>query len=327
MLIYSYCIIGREESAIYNGGIMLDDMNVIAQRDTQGLLEAAKHIPDRLMRVYDVPAAPSNIVLQTIVVWGDAAAIPAKMMQVWPEISVPIIAVTGSHLPPYIGEHTLCIVAGAGDAVSDQLRSRKAQVVELSHDEMAMSTTYATFRALVDVCIAYTLADVKILNELESAVASLKKVIASLQKTTTTDANPAKQIALQLVGKTTVIYSGPAMMSAAHAWKRSINAYAKNTAWCGELPAQGTTEYAGWTSHPIEKPFAVVDLVSSFEHDQVLEQFVQTDRALSGRRPKAVSVHAAGDSTMEHVLFLMLLGEFTSLYLSILNGVDPSSKS
>jgi glucose/mannose-6-phosphate isomerase len=125
-------------------------------------------------------------------------------------------------------------------------------------------------------------------------------------------------------GKTPIIYGGALTYPAAYKWKINVNENAKNTAWCNQLPEFNHNEFIGWSSHPIEKPFAVIDLISSFEHPRVLKRFEVSDRLLSGKRPKAHRVEAVGESVVEQLLYLVLLGDFVTAYLGILNNVDPS---
>jgi len=45
---------------------------------------------------------------------------------------------------------------------------------------------------------------------------------------------------------------------------------------------------------------------------------------LSGLRPKAHKIHLEGDSVLQHLLYAVLLGDFTTLYLALLNGSNPT---
>ena len=45
---------------------------------------------------------------------------------------------------------------------------------------------------------------------------------------------------------------------------------------------------------------------------------------LSGMRPKAIDIQLHGNSALEHLLYGVLLGDFTTLYLAVLNGVNPT---
>ena len=136
--------------------------------------------------------------------------------------------------------------------------------------------------------------------------------------------NYAKQLALIAVGKTPVIYAGSLMFPAAYKWKISWNENAKNVAFCDEIPEFNHNEFIGWTSHPIEKPFVIFDLLSSLEHPRILKRFEITDRLLSGMRPKANAVQLKGDSVIKQLLWASILADFVSIYVAILNGVNPT---
>ena len=83
-------------------------------------------------------------------------------------------------------------------------------------------------------------------------------------------------------------------------------------------------EFIGWSSHPVEKPFVVFDLKSSFEHERILKRFEITDRLLSGKRPKATPIELGGDTILKQLVWGCVLADFVSIYVAILNGVDPT---
>ena len=76
--------------------------------------------------------------------------------------------------------------------------------------------------------------------------------------------------------------------------------------------------------HPIDKPFAVIDLVSRFEHPR-------TQRRFGGQRPtlvwyatKGPACRRTGRKRPQQLLELTLFGDFVSIYLGLLNGVDQA---
>ncbi|NCQ54035.1 bifunctional phosphoglucose/phosphomannose isomerase, partial [Candidatus Saccharibacteria bacterium] len=76
--------------------------------------------------------------------------------------------------------------------------------------------------------------------------------------------------------------------------------------------------------HPVEKPFAVFDIVSNLEHPQILKRFEVSDRLLSGLRPKSTVINLAGETAIEQMLWGSILADYVSIYLAILNGIDPT---
>ena len=80
----------------------------------------------------------------------------------------------------------------------------------------------------------------------------------------------------------------------------------------------------GSISFGAEKPFVIFDLVSQFEHPQILKRFAVSDRLLSGLRPKANTVQLEGSTVLRQMLWGSILADFVSIYVAILNGVDPT---
>jgi glucose/mannose-6-phosphate isomerase len=121
-----------------------------------------------------------------------------------------------------------------------------------------------------------------------------------------------------------VVYACPLMAPAAYKWKISFNENAKNVAWWGQYPEFNHNEFIGWSSHPINKPYSVIDLRSSFEHPRVQQRFILSDKLLSGRRPAAYVVQAEGETLLEQLLWTINYGDFVTIYLALLNGVNPA---
>lgn len=330
---------------------MLDNANYISQFDTQDALSLAANTPKQLAHNFGVTVSGdvgdiANVVFSAM----GGSALQAEFVKTWPDLNVPFVVSKDYNLPDFVNEKTLVIVASYSGNTEETLsalaeaREKGAKVAVMAgggklmeqaqeHGDVfvqvpkaiqpRMAVFYA-FRGLVEILVAFGLADKSVLAEMESLVDPLEAAIAKWEKSVPTAENPAKQLAEKLLGKTPIIYSGPKMSSAAYKWKISVNENAKNTAWYNVLPEFNHNEFIGWSGKPVEKPFAVVDLLSGFEHPRTLQRFEVGDRLLSGMRPKAISVQAEGATALEQLLYLVLFGDFVTLYLGILNGVDPS---
>lgn len=330
---------------------MLDDMNVIAQRDGSDALGLAEATPAQLSHDFGVSVTPAGQPIANVVFAAmGGSALQAEFVKVYPALQVPFVIVKDYELPAFVNQNTLVIVSSySGNteetlAALEQARASGAKCVVMTGGgklqqiaesegldhvivpkavQPRMAVLYA-YRALVELLVAYGLVAGDSVAMVESLTGKLEVAVAGWVKSVPTADNPAKQLALQLVGKTPIIYAGNHMAPAAYKWKISVNENAKNTAWTNVLPEFNHNEFIGWSSHPVEKPFAVIDLLSSFEHPRTIKRFEVTDRLLSGMRPKAITVTAQGDSVLEHLLYLVLFGDFVTLYLGLLNGVDPS---
>lgn len=330
---------------------MLDDMNVIAQRDGSDALGLSAATPEQLAHAFNVKIRRAEQpILNVVFAAMGGSALQAEFVKVYPVLKVPFVIVKDYDLPAFVDESTLVIVSSYSGNTEEamsilaQAKERGAQIVVMAgggklqaHAEAGdldlvmvpkavqprMAVLYA-YRALVEVLIAHGLAEANATGMLESIVPKLEAAIVGWTKEVPTADNAAKQLALQLVGKTPIIYSSRLMEPAAYKWKISVNENGKNTAWMGTLPEFNHNEFMGWTSHPVEKPFAVIDLLSSFDHPRIQKRFEVSDRLLSGMRPKSIDVTAQGDSPLEQLFYLVLFGDFVTIYLGLLNGVDPS---
>ena len=138
-----------------------------------------------------------------------------------------------------------------------------------------------------------------------------------------TSENIAKQLALELLGKSVALYAGNELRVVAYKWKRLINTHAKQLTWTGGLDDD---EITGWTGQPVNKQYAVLCLRSDLESDEEQRLFRLAERSLSGRWPAPVMVSAQGKTVAEQSSYCLALGEFVALYLALLNGYDPAKR-
>lgn len=331
---------------------ILDDANVIAQRDPQGALGFAAGQPEQLRHDFGIAGQrPFARDVTNIVFAGmGGSSLVAELAHTWPVMTVPFVISKTYTLPDFVDEDTLVICASASGNTEETLEALThaqemgAQIAVIAHGGRLVERAKADncllarlpevpqprygiffdYRALVEILVAAGAARSESIAELEALVEPLEQATRNWLPSVPDEQNYAKQIADQMVGKTPIIYGGPLTYPAAYKWKIDANENAKNTAWCNALPEFNHNEFIGWSSHPVEKPFAVVDLISSFEHPRILKRFELIDRMLSGMRPKAINIQLEGGSVIEHLLYAVLLGDFATLYVALLNGVNPT---
>jgi glucose/mannose-6-phosphate isomerase len=203
-------------------------------------------------------------------------------------------------------------------------REKSYPMAELPQVSQPRYAALYVVRAIVDILVSYSVSDQSQLREIESAADSLKSKLEIYAPDVPTDKNPAKRLALELMGSSPVIYASSLFYPVAYKWKISMNENAKNVAWAGEYPEFNHNEFLGWSSHPVDKPYKVVDLRSDLDHPQITKRFEVSDRLLSGRRPAAEVVQLEGATVLEQMLHGVAFGDFVSLYLALLNGLNPT---
>lgn len=142
-----------------------------------------------------------------------------------------------------------------------------------------------------------------------------------------THENYAKQLALLATGKSALFYGGPHTRYVAKAFQFAWNVTAKNLAFYGTYPEFTTNSAAGWLSHPIEKPFFIVDIISEASDGPTLEQMRITDRILSGKKPQSYQLYLEGSNFSRQYLWAITLADYISTYLAILNNTKLADNS
>ena len=333
---------------------MLDDFNLIAQRDRGDALGVAALEWQQLQ--YDAtlqfPEHDGRKITSVVVAAMGGSALAAPVVKNWIGADEPLQleVVRSYNLPAYVNESTLVICSSYSGNTEEvlsclsQARARGAQIAiiaaggELAKEAHTHQITYSqlpeglpqrmtlffNLRALTKLLSHFGVCSDAYYAQLGAQAQWLRSETAQWLKDEPVGTNSAKQIALACVGKTPVVYASDQFMPVAYKWKISWNENAKNIAFCSEVPESNHNEFMGWVSHPVEKPFAVIDLRSSLDHVRVQKRFTLSAKILSGLRPAPTVVNLKGDSQIAQVLWGCVLADFASIYVAILNGVDPS---
>lgn len=332
---------------------MLDDQNVLKQNEVLKDLElAAKEcqqtafVVDIINPVHDFPEI-TNVVIAGM----GGSALAGTLADTWldADLKVPMEVVRTYDLPHYVSQNTLVIISSYSgnteETVSclNQARERHAQIATVASGGKVIdaaktdATPYvilpaghqprmvliATLKAIVAFLAEFNLLSIEKNNEITQLGDWLSQECQKWAPTIATEQNYAKQLAQKMVGKTVAFFGGTKSLPATYKMKICCNETAKNVAFWNEFPEFNHNEFMGWTSHPIEKPFTIFNVISSLEHPQILKRFEVTEKLLSGKKPAATNIVLAGDTLLAQLLWGAIFADFVSIYLASLNGADP----
>lgn len=334
---------------------MLDDINILGQHNSSKDLDLAELECEQVKFVPIIENGENDgRPISNIVVAGmGGSALSALLIKSWlkSELIIPLEIIKTYDLPASVGQNTLVIASSYSGNTEEtvsclkQARTRGAQIaiiasggelLKQANDNQIASVVLpsghqprmvmiSTLRATIAFLEHFGIIQKGKNDEIASKYDWLKSECAKWTSNVPTASNYAKQLALYAVGKTAVFFSGTFSFPVAYKWKTCFNETAKNLSFLCEFPEFNHNEILGWTSHPVEKPFAVFDVISNLEHPQILKRFEISDRLLSGKRPKSVVINLAGESAIEQMLWGSILADFVSIYLAVLNGIDPMS--
>ncbi len=331
---------------------MLDDQNIIFQRDPNGALDAVKTLPSQAkFQPVIVGDFKSRSFLKIIIAGMGGSALAADMVHVLvrQQLAVPLEVVKQYSLPAYADESTLVIaishsgnteetlscyeqakglgctiaVMATGGSLIDKAKQDQVPYIEIPNGAQPRMSTVYHLRSLLFVLNDLHLIGDSLFSELTESADWLGSHIDRWAPNIPTEHNYAKQIAELSAGKIGMFCGGELTAPIAYKWKISWNESSKNLAFWNQFPEFNHNEFIGWTSHPIEKPFAVFDLRSSFENPRILERMDLSDRMLSGRRPHVKSIDLEGESLLRQLLWGLAFGDMSSIYLAIINNVNP----
>jgi len=166
-------------------------------------------------------------------------------------------------------------------------------------------------------------------GDIEETVEVLRTLREKYRPETPTEDNPAKLLAAELHEKIVAVYgSGAIMEAAAYRWRSQIAENAKNLAFHHSLPEMNHNELVGWLRPETAlKNIGVVFLRDSEDHPQVQKRFDLTREVIEGKAGVVREIRSDGKSRLARILSIVYLGDFTSLYMAYLNGLDPTPVS
>lgn len=332
---------------------MLDDLKYIHHMDAQDALGIAEKQYQQLEHSFDSKNWQlDNQDFYNIVIAGmGGSALAGLISASWPGYKLPFEIVRGYDIPAYVGPATLFVASSYSGNTEEtltalgQAESAKAQIVILASGgklaQIAKAKHYPlallpdsheprfgvlySLKALVTVLEEFGLTDAQSAEKtMHKSAEFIKKSVKAWTPEIPTAKNPAKKLALEIMGRAPVIYAGPKLFPAAYKWKISFNENAKNLAWCNQYSEFNHNEMLGWTSHPVDKPYTVIELRSNLEHPRIQRRFEVSERLLSGQRSALHVIDVQGKSLLEQLLWSIALGDFVSLYLALLNGLNPT---
>jgi glucose/mannose-6-phosphate isomerase len=134
----------------------------------------------------------------------------------------------------------------------------------------------------------------------------------------------AKALARTLQGTIPVIAGAGLTAPVAYRWKTQFNENAKYPAFASQLPELDHNELVGWKRSLDLGRLSAVFLDDADLHPRVRRRIALTRELIEGRAAADELISSQGESRTERLVSLVLLGDLMTLYLAILDGLDPA---
>ncbi|UCG53127.1 MAG: bifunctional phosphoglucose/phosphomannose isomerase [Candidatus Latescibacterota bacterium] len=176
--------------------------------------------------------------------------------------------------------------------------------------------------------LLHTLAALGVARIDESEFDDAKKTLAGLCEDFASDgpANTAAELAYKIEGKLPFVYSCDGLFDAvARRWSCQFNENGKSLAHFSIFTELNHNEIVGWAAlESLRENIAVISLKDAEDHPMALRQAEITLDLIESLCGDVIRVESVPGPRMTRILSAMILGDFTSVYLAYLNGVDPT---
>lgn len=219
-----------------------------------------------------------------------------------------------------LGAHT--IVVTTGGRLAEQARQDGVPVVPLPggfQPRAAVAYLLVTALEVADLCGSGE----SLHAEIDVAAAHAEQLVARWGPEAP-ESSAAKALAKGLHGTIPQIAGAGLTAPVAYRWKTQINENAKLPAFASELPELDHNEIAGWERAAQLGRFSAVFLDDSDLHPRVRQRIELTRGLIASRGGRTFRIDTEGETRMERVISVLLLGDLMSLYLAALEGVDPA---
>ncbi len=162
-------------------------------------------------------------------------------------------------------------------------------------------------------------------GEIINMISHLKELRKKLGPDAAAAGNPAKQLAGKLHKKIPVIWGASGITGVvAQRWKGQINENAKAPAYWNVVPELNHNEIVGF-QFPLEilKKIHIVFLRDRQDHPRVQKRVEITKKLVKDVVDGYTEVWSSGDGTIPRLYSLIYTGDYASVYLAALYGIDP----
>lgn len=214
------------------------------------------------------------------------------------------------------------IVATTGGALADAARADGVAIVPLPGGFQPRAAVAYSLVTAIEVAAVCGVCE-RLHSEIDVAAAHAEELVAEWGPGGPED-SLAKTLARELHGTIPVIAGAGLTVPIAYRWKCQINENTKAPAFSGEIPELSHNEISGWESASELGPFSAVFLDDCDLHPRVRQRIELTRGVIEAHGAAAHRVDTIGETRLERLVSMILLGDLVSVYLAVLRGVDPT---
>ena len=336
---------------------ILDDSQAIGKCDEEGMLGILGSFDSQLEEALEIGLQADISIqtpIETVLVCGmGGSAIAGDFLRAYlgADLKIPLFVCRNYAIPRFAGEHTLALICSYSGNTEETLsafheaRNAGCQITCLSSngklERRANEQDYPflqipgglpprTALGYLAIPLLVVLARLGLISdrseEIRRSVSWVSGRIEAYGMGSSVKDNTAKALALEVYRKIPVIYGSQDRLDiVARRWRGQFSENGKQLAYSSAIPEMNHNEIVGW-KHPAP---ALEQLIPIFlrdreDHPQIQSR-IDITRQLVGEKSKtSLEFWSEGESWLERLWTLILLGDYASLYLAFLNHENPT---
>lgn len=333
---------------------LLDQPSDVKRIDQGNMIGLCERMPDfckdALKRAEEVQIhhrQPRNFVVAGM----GGSAIGGELLKDWlyDRVSIPIEVCRDYTLPAYVDEKSLVVAISYSGETEETLNAflqavkRRCMVVSVSSGghlqafSKKLETPHIPIpegfhpRAAIAylffplVKIAEKVGVSKEKSEVEEALKVLQEISKENAFESPLENNKAKKLATEVESTIPVFYGFRQYSAVARRLKCQFNENSKVPSKFDVLPELNHNEVVGWEApNSLTKAFSAIFIRDSAEPPEIRQRIEITKQIVSPKVSKTLEIQAEGKQKLARMLSTMYVGDFASLYLALLRGVDPA---
>jgi glucose/mannose-6-phosphate isomerase len=326
--------------------------------DKSNMLDGLARFPDQVSEALTIAGSVERfnfLKIDNVIVAGmGASAISGDIMASLfrDKLDVPLIVNREYDLPKWVNKDTLMLCLSYSGNTDETLSAfkiayqKKSKIICLSTggklQELAekrevpfikipsgiqprAATAYLLFPSIIFLK-RLGLLKTAIEADIVETIAVTRELLTSINKETVLENNPAKQLAQNIHNSIPQIYGWGIYAPIARRWRHQLNENSKVIARSDILPDCNHNDIVGWTAdQEISKQCSCILFRDKDEETIDMTTRLNFMKALFQNTAGHVfEVAPKGKSQLAKTMSLMCLGDFTSCYLAVLRGIDPT---
>lgn len=341
--------------------VNLDSKEEILKNDKSEIWVSIDKLPDQVEQVwneiFNLSIPESCPLAKNVVISGmGGSALGGRIVDslLLDRFRVPIEVVTEYNLPNYVDKNTLVILSSYSGNTEETLSAaseavnRGATIFGVTtgnklgeflsanslcgyiydpkfnpsgQPRMGLGYSVAAILAVLARCKFIDIVDA----EISEAVMFMRSYATKFGITSPTKDNPAKSIAIELVGSIPVLVASEHLLGSAHAFKNQLNENAKTFSALFDIPEinHHLMEGLGFPKEA-KNLLKFVFLESAQYNKDVFTRYAITKDVTAQNGFKSVEYSLQSRQKLLQIFEILSLGAYTAYYLAALNEIDPT---